>query len=113
MTFETGGSVSTLAIDIAIRFGAKKIILSGMDMAYTKKRSHAAGTGRDIAEQIELRMVMSTEGILIPTSRNLDIYRKWIERRLKEADRPVVYNTGSGARIEGTYEVSLKEALEE
>lgn len=92
LLFETGGSVSTLAIDIAIRFCAQKIILVGMDMAYTGNHSHAAGIGRDITEQKGLRTIVSTEGKMIYTSRNLNVYRKWIEQRLADGQRPEVYN---------------------
>ncbi len=46
--FQTGGSVVTLAIDLAIRFGAADITLVGADMAYTGGRSHAGGLGRHI-----------------------------------------------------------------
>lgn len=60
--FQTGGSVVTLALDLAIRFGAADITLVGADMAYTGGRSHAGGLGRKIAEGMELRMVLSVTG---------------------------------------------------
>lgn len=110
--FATGGSVSTLTLDIAIRFGAEKIILVGMDMAFTGDQSHAAGIGYRVEAQSDLRMVVNTEGEKIFTSRNLDIYRKWIERRLSGLENLIVYNTGKGARIAGTYELGIKEALQ-
>ena len=47
----SGGSVVTLALDLAIRFGAADITLVGADMAYTGGRSHAGGIGRKIAGQ--------------------------------------------------------------
>ena len=34
-------------------------------------------------------------------SKNLDIYRKWIERRLEGVRDTEVYNTGDGAEIKG------------
>ena len=34
-TFETGGSVTTTALDIALKFGAENIIFVGVDLAYT------------------------------------------------------------------------------
>lgn len=46
--FETGGSVTTTALDIAMRFGARKIIFVGVDLAYTGGYSHASGEGRRI-----------------------------------------------------------------
>lgn len=105
----SGGSVVTLALDLAIRFGAADITLVGADMAYTGGRSHAGGLGRKIAEGMELRKVLSVTGEYIETSRNLDIYRKWIEHRIERCKWLAVYNTASGARIKGTIEKSLCE----
>ena len=39
---------------------------------------------------------------MVYTSKNLDIYRKWIERRLEGVRDTEVYNTGDGAEIKGT-----------
>lgn len=110
--FQTGGSVSTLALDIAIQFGAEKIILVGLDMAYTGNSSHAGGVGREITDVSGLREVESIDGMKVYTSRNLDIYRKWIERRISDEKEIPIYNTGHGARIHGTIEASLPEILQ-
>ena len=101
-TFETGGSVTTTALDIALRFEADKIILVGVDLAYTGGYSHAEGVGRKITNTDNFWKVVSCTGQEIYTSKNLDIYRKWIERRIKNIKGTVIYNTGSGAKIEGT-----------
>ena len=101
-TYQTGGSVTTLALDVALRFGADKIILIGVDLAYTDNRSH------EIKEGKEYRMVTSTDGRQIKTSRNLDIYRKWIEHRIVEENIPIL-NTGRGAQIAGTQTVVIQE----
>ncbi len=111
--FQTGGSVVTLAVDMAIRFGAKDIILVGVDLAYTGGQSHANGVGRRIAKGIDLRKVLSVSGDYIDTSRNLDIYRKWIESRIGDVKCQIVYNTAKGARIKGTVEKKLNELVKE
>lgn len=105
--FQTGGSVSTLAIDMGIQFGAAEIILVGMDMAYTDNRTHAGGIGRGISDVSQLRQVPSVGDGMVYTSRNLSIYLKWIERRLEDVQTLVVYNTSRGARIRGTIEMRL------
>lgn len=102
-TFETGGSVTTTALDMAIRFDAAKIILVGVDLAYTNGYSHAEGVGRKIKARDGLRIVKDCDGNEILTSKNLDIYRKWIEYRLEREEMIKVYNTGKGAKIKGTY----------
>ena len=106
--FETGGSVTTTALDIALRFEAKNIIFVGVDLAYTGGNSHAEGVGRKIASTDGLRKVVSCNGEEIYTSRNLDIYRKWIERRIENVTGTVIYNTGDGARIKGTRKMVWK-----
>ncbi len=49
------------------------------------------------------------EGWKIYTSKNLDIYRKWIERRIVNVTETVIYNTGNGARIQGTKKMVWEE----
>lgn len=100
--FETGGSVTTTALDIALRFGAGKIIFVGVDLAYTGGYSHASGEGRRIENTDGLRQVRSNTGDMVYTSKNLDIYRKWIERRIEGVMDTKFYNTGEGAVIKGT-----------
>lgn len=39
---------------------------------------------------------------MVYTSKNLDIYRKWIERRIEGVMDTKFYNTGEGAVIKGT-----------
>lgn len=107
--FQTGGSVSTIALDIGIRFEAERIILIGMDMAYTKNQSHAGGVGREVTVTDGLRLVESTQNTRVYTSRNLDTYRKWMENRLRNENGISIYNTSFGARIEGTIEKQLEQ----
>ena len=64
--------------------------------------------GYEIKEGKEYRMVTSTDGRQIKTSRNLDIYRKWIEHRIVEENIPIL-NTGRGAQIAGTQTVVIQE----
>ena len=99
--FETGGSVTTTALDIALQFKAEKVIFVGVDLAYTGGNSHAEGVGRRITDIGSLRKVISCSGEEIYTSKNLDIYRKWIERRISNLTGTDIYNKGNGARIEG------------
>lgn len=100
--FETGGSVTTTALDIALKFSAKQIIFVGVDLAYTGGISHVKGEGRQIKDFNGLRKVASCNGGEVFTSKNLDIYRKWIQRRIVNEKETTIYNTGECAFIEGT-----------
>jgi hypothetical protein len=101
MTFETEGSVTTTALDIALQFQAESLIFVGVDLAYTSGASHAESVGRTITDTENLKKVTSCSGGEVYTSKNLDIYRKWIERRIRNVKDTVIYNTRNGARIEG------------
>lgn len=105
LLFETGGSVTTFAFDIGLRFGCKKIVCLGMDFAFTGNMTHA-GTGTGInREDKNLRQIKSVNGENIYTSSNLDNYRLWIERRIanrtEEEKKVQVINASGGAYING------------
>lgn len=104
MLFETGGSVSTFAIDFLLRFGCKKIVCMGLDLGFTDKRRHA-GSQDSINTDYSLRKVKSVDGDYIYTSKNLDNYRLWIERRLDrrtdEEMKTEIFNMSQGAYING------------
>lgn len=109
--YDTGGSVTTLALDIGIRHKAAKIILVGTDMAYTGNVSHAFGLGKDIRLGTAAKRTEGVGGGTVITGRNLDIYRKWIENRISRGEKIPVYNTAHGARIAGTIEMNVEQAL--
>ncbi len=111
--FQTGGSVATLALDILLHFQAKRIMLVGTDFAYTNQQSHANGLGRSTAGDAHLRNVEAVDGTMVETARNLDIYRRWIEKRISQAVDIPIYNTAHGAKIHGTIEKRLEAVLSE
>ena len=101
--FETGGSVSTFAIDVLLRFHCSEIVCIGLDLAYVDDKRHAGD--KDIVEYMDdrLREVESVNGGKVRTSKNLDNYRKWIERRLcnREEKDVIIINKSEGAYIKG------------
>ena len=100
-TFETGGSVSTTAIDIALRFNCKKLICIGLDLAFTGNERHAFGIGGSVTSSEGLIQVEAVDGGMIDTSNNLNIYRKWIEQRIKNINTIPIINMSRGAKIHG------------
>ncbi len=108
ITVDTGGSVSTTAISIAVKLGASKIVCVGLDLALVNGYTHASGTNAkkiDIRE--DMRRVKSINGEEIPTYVNLDIYRHWIERYIKDIDNVEFINCSGGAYIEGMINMKL------
>ncbi|MBR5422090.1 MAG: DUF115 domain-containing protein [Lachnospiraceae bacterium] len=103
--FDTGGSVTTLAMDIALRLGAGTVYLVGVDLAYKNGFSHATGTlaiNRD-EEKEDMLSVLSVTGETVYTTIQLDTQRRWIEKELARYKNTPVYNCSDcGAFIEGT-----------
>lgn len=108
--YETGGSVATTALDVCIRLGSSKIICLGLDLAYTNHRTHASNT-MDVmhVEQEKLKKVKAVSGEWVETAKNLDIYRHWIERRIRSVEDVAFINISEGAFIEGMENISLQE----
>lgn len=110
--FSTGGSVATLAIDIGLRMKARRIIMCGVDLAYSDCKLHAfEEAGEMPLDAVGARETDGVGGRKVKTGRNLDIYRKWIEKRILNQSDVKIYNASYGARIEGTKEMGLLEAI--
>ena len=106
--YETGGSVTTLALDIILKSGAKAVYFIGADFAYPDGMSHAEDTmDRKKRDLSGLERVKSVKGQWVYTDVPLNSYRKWIEKKIKEYPQVEFYNLSDcGAAIAGTF--SLK-----
>ncbi|WP_022756725.1 motility associated factor glycosyltransferase family protein [Butyrivibrio fibrisolvens] len=108
--FETGGSVSTLALDIALQFEAAEVVCIGLDLAYTGNQMHVAGVDdiNDVKEEETWIKVKNVSGGTVPTVQNLNSYRLWIEKRLKRYNGSTrLINISNGAYIEGMENVGI------
>ena len=113
--FETGGSVSTAAIDLGIRFGCKRIITVGLDLSYPDNYAHASGTSRRMITQDQIfREVKDIHGNMVKTNKGMDIYREWIERRIaRESGVTFIDATEGGAMIHGMKLCKLSDVIGE
>ncbi len=115
--YQTGGSVSTTALDVALRLGAEKVVFLGLDLAFTDNLAHAEGTSNRIATDMEeLIPVRAQNGGTVYADHKFIMYRKWIERRLNGADvrkGSVINATEGGSYIEGMCHVALADVLRE
>ncbi|MBR4759005.1 MAG: motility associated factor glycosyltransferase family protein [Lachnospiraceae bacterium] len=125
MIFASGGSVSTTALDVCIRMGCKSISFVGLDLAYTKGKTHTLNTIQ--AQQMDTEDLIPQRGYEwvfedgkaeivykdVFTSRNLGMYNEWISNRIGKDDvtMPVCDATEGGAVIEGLRIVRLSEIL--
>lgn len=102
--FETGGTVTSLAIDIAIRGKAEAVICIGMDLAYTGGVTHTKGTmDYADAEQNEEVEVMGYYGEKVKTKLIFQMYKEWIERRIERCDSGITFvnATEGGVYVKG------------
>lgn len=113
--YQTGGSVSTTALDVAVRLGASKVIFLGLDLAYTDNLAHAQGTSNRVATDVEeLVPVRAWGGGSVCADHKFIIYREWMERRLRSEDvsgTEVINATEGGSYIEGMRHIPLHEVL--
>lgn len=112
--YDTGGSVSTTALDVCIRLNCKSIAFIGLDLAYTNNLAHAAGTSRrDAGDTEDMQQVPAIGGGTVPVSKVFMIYNQWIVNRVKRADvtMPVYDATEGGAVIPGLEITTLSEFL--
>lgn len=102
-TYETGGTVVTLAMDVVLAWGARAIYMVGIDLAYPKGVSHAVGTmDYSIRDVSDMEMVEDVKGGLVYQDRLFAGYRKWIERKIEEYPQVAFYNLSTcGAKIRG------------
>lgn len=114
--YQTGGSVSTTALDVAISLEAKRIVFVGLDLAYPNNLVHAEGTTRRfLVEDADLKTVKDVNGNLVKTNKHLDVYRRWIEERIRTTPNDVEFidATEGGAFINGTKLKRLEEIVNE
>lgn len=114
--FQTGGSVSTTALDVAISAKANRIIFLGLDLAFTDNLAHATGTSNRIATDIEeLTSIKGFYGDTVMADSKFIIYREWIERRIKEniEGMEIINATEGGCYIEGMQHKELRQILGE
>lgn len=110
MLVSTGGSVATTAVDIALRYGVNSLTTLGLDLAFYKNRFYASSIkGSDGKTELDKQYydmyVPANGGGTVPTCRNLNTYRLWIEQRLAqrtESEKRIrLINASQGAVIAG------------
>lgn len=113
--YETGGSVSTIALDICLQLGCKEVAYIGLDLAFTDDLAHASQTSdTGVTEEDKTIMVPAINGGLVASRKLFVIYRDWIEKRASKADAigRIIDATEGGALIKGLTIRKLEEVLE-
>lgn len=116
----TGGSVATTAFSLLHKIGISTIILVGQDLAYTNNRSHADGTFKEVMEEKDTSNFLMVEGSYekeVPTTTDMKIFIDWYGSYIEGCKRycpefRVINATEGGAKLEGTENMTLQEAIE-
>ncbi len=124
----SGGSVSCFALDIAVQFGFEKIIMVGMDYAYTDMRFYSANAPESVAmfkalnrfstvEALHRKRIYSEKPLLVPSYGNSSVYssislcsyKKNIEKLVAiYRSKVTFYNLAlGGALLKGVDSVSI------
>lgn len=113
----TGKSVATAILDIAIKIGANPIIFIGQDLAFLNNKTHTNsydiiyGEEDLINSDLICKEVLGVDGKKLKTSSGLLYFKYWIENRIKEETDVTFINCSKGAKIEGTIELPLEEVI--
>lgn len=106
-SWDCGGTVTSLAMQVAIWGGAKKIFFVGVDLAYQEGgATHAVGT-MDCAKSDTKAMtpITGVGGTTVYADGPFLSYREWIEERIKLTPEIEYINMSkTGARIAGARE---------
>lgn len=113
----TGGSITNCCFGLAVGLGCKKIILVGLDLAYTGDKTHSTvtvrGEKKTAVEDLEhAYMDIDINGDPIRTSAEFRTYKQLLENEIRiHPELSVIDATEGGIRIEGTDLMTLKEAI--
>ena len=112
-SFNGGGSVATVCFHIATFLGFKNIIIIGQDLAYSGMQSHAGRADVSQAEYDEHAvMVDGYYGEKVMSRSDFKYYIDWYNLHIAELkDTTVINSTEGGAKLLGTVQMPLQEAV--
>lgn len=114
---EPGGSVSTTALDIAIRMGCDPIVYVGQDLAYTGEKHHCDATMHEnngITYLKNMRTIEGWNGEKLPSTLGMISFRNWITKRVKSERKTTFINaTEGGAFIPGLKHMTLRTVIDD
>jgi hypothetical protein len=104
--FESGGSVSCLALETAILMGAKTVILFGQDFGFPADKAYATWTvpgilNEKLPDDSELVLEHDYFGRPVKTSRSLYGYRRNVENLVQSGAARVFTLSAEGVKLAG------------
>lgn len=130
-----GGSVTTNAFDLALRLGAREIILAGQDLSFSAGEVHARGAALEdalyrqvnrfhSAEMHNYKQLSALPPIPVPsidpeetnlfTNEKMSIFIKWFENQARQVKGVKLYNAGKcGVRLSGFEHATFEQIIGE
>lgn len=112
---DSGGSVATEAISSLVKWGFKKIILIGQDLAFTGNKIHAK---EQVEDKIEINsddyeFVEGLDGEVLPVRKDYFQYLRWIEQfGYVNKNIEIIDATEGGAKKKNTTIMTFYQAIE-
>ncbi|SQC03125.1 motility associated factor glycosyltransferase family protein [Clostridium tetanomorphum] len=107
---KTGKTVSVPTIDLAIKAGAKKVILCGQDLAFVNDKLHV-GDIENVEKSVFYKSVLGVDGTYLNTTSGMLEFKKNIEELITENKDIEFINSSKGAKIKGTIEKELHSCI--
>lgn len=107
-----GGSVSTVAFSLAVEWGFRRFILVGQDLSIDDNKLYAGDKSYESPDDcIEVEGYYGEKVYTLPV---FEDYKKWYEMIIRQDDNIEVINaTEGGARIKGTLQMTLEDAIDQ
>jgi hypothetical protein len=108
---ESGGSVATAALSLAVEMGCNPIILIGQDLCYTDTQTHY-DTAANVLQTGEGKWIEGIDGRQYYTTPSLYSFLRWFERKIaKHPEVQFINSTARGAAIAGTRTIPVDKVL--
>lgn len=111
---DTGGSVATTAVSLMEYMGFEKLCLFGQDFGYQGKFTHSKSSTSNVVleDPNNLRKVIANSGEYINTRADLNIFRRWFEKKAIKTKMKIFNSAWSGAKVEGMPFISENKIIE-
>ncbi|SHI42453.1 Uncharacterized conserved protein [Clostridium cavendishii DSM 21758] len=113
----TGKTVAVATMDIAIKCGAKELIMIGQDLAFLEGKSHISsfeniyGFKDNLVNEVKKYYVEGINGEKLETTKGYIFFKEQIETLIEKNKKIKFINCSKGAKIDGAIHCSLDEYL--
>jgi hypothetical protein len=118
LTIETGKSVATALLSIALKGRANPIVFIGQDLAFIDNKHHSETfidiyrESNEVSQHGHYETVIGVNGDQLFTNLGLLSFKRWIERTIEANPQITFFNASKGAKIRGTIERDLQRIFE-